>query len=444
VRVLIIDTDHVSLDLAMRAAAADHEVRVFRYSKKPTNYAIGFGSLFTLVDDWRPHMAWAKDGLIINTANNRYLWELDRYRQDFGYGNSIFAPTVASARLEIERSAGMEVMEAIGLDLPEYHVFTSLEEAEAFARKASEPFVVKPTGDEERKDLTYVASDPADLVGWLRRHIKSGTKIAGKIMLQKKIERLAEYGVSGWCGPEGFLPDRWSTCFEHKPLMSNDIGPATGEMGSVLQYADTDKLADEMLKPLEPTLRALGHRGDFAVNAMIDTKGKAWFLEFTARFGYPAAWIQAASHKGDPVKWMKSLLTGKDDLKVSYDTAIGVVMARPDFPHDALPPGSYDGIPLQGADAVIDDLHLVEVMRGKGPVWEGGKIVERPTYETAGTYIAVATALGKTVAQAREKVYKTVKAVKWPDKIYRDDIGEKVIDKLKDMHRFGYALDMEA
>ena len=116
----------------------------------------------------------------------------------------------------------------------------------------------------------------------------------------------------------------------------------------------------------------------------------------------------------------------------------------PDFPHDARPPGSYDGIPIQGADVVMDDLHLVEVMRGKGPVWEGGKIVEKPTYETAGTYIAVATALGKSVTQARERVYKTVKAVRWPDKLYRDDIGEKVIDCLPALRRFGYALDMKA
>ena len=441
-KILCIDTDHVGLDFALRCAAAGHEVRLFRYSKKPTCYAMGFPQI-TLVDDWKASMSWAKDGLILNTANNRYLWELDRFRTDFGYTN-IFAPTVASARLEIERSAGMEVMKAIGLDLPEYHTFGSLEEAEAFARKSSDAWVHKPMGDEEDKSLTYVSSDPADLVGWLRRHIKAGTKLKGRVMLQKKVERLAEYGVSGWVGPEGFLPDRWSTCWEHKPLMSNDIGPATGEMGSVLQYAEKDKLAEEMLMPLEPTLRALGHRGDFAVNAMIDTSGKAWFLEFTARCGYPALWIQMASHRGDPAKWMKDLLDGKDSLKVSYDVAIGVVMARPDFPFDALPPGACDGIPIQGADAVMDDLHLVEVMRGKGPVWEGGKIVERPTYETAGTYIAVATALGKSVTQAREKVYKTVKAVRWPDKMYRDDIGEKVIDKLKDMHRFGYALDMKA
>lgn len=439
-RVLVIDADHVGLDFCMRAVGAGHEVRLFRYSKKPTRYAEGFPGI-TLVDDYKPHMKWARDGLIFVTSNNRYIYELDRWR-DMGY--KVFGPTVASAKLEIDRGAGMEAIKGIGLDLPEYHTFDSLVDAEAFARKSSDTWVFKPAGDEDDKSLTYVSSDPADMVGWLRRQIKAGKKMAGKAMLQKKVERLAELGVSGWFGAEGFLPDKWQIAFEHKPLCSSDVGPATGEMGTVTQYCETDKMAEQMLKPLEPVLRTLGHRGDFAVNAMIDTSGKAWFLEFTARCGYPAFWIQSASHRGDPVQWMRDLLDGKDSLKVSYDPAIGVVMAQPAFPYDNLPSGACDGIPIQGVDEVKNDLHLVEVMRGKGPIWDNGKIVERPTYETAGEYLAVATALGKTVSKARAKVYETVKAVRWPNKIFRDDIGEKVIAKLPALRRFGYATDMDA
>ena len=133
-RVLVIDTDHVGLDFCMRAVAAGHEVKLFRYSKKPTRYAEGFPGI-TTIDDYKPHMAWAKDGLIFNTANNRYLWELDRYRQEFGY--KIFAPTVASARLEINRSAGMEAMRAIGVDVPPFQTSNSHEDAESFAPKRS-------------------------------------------------------------------------------------------------------------------------------------------------------------------------------------------------------------------------------------------------------------------------------------------------------------------
>ena len=76
---------------------------------------------------------------------------------------------------------------------------------------------------------------------------------------------MMEIGVSGWFGSDGFLPDRWQSCYEHKKLCVGDIGPNTGEMGTLTQYCETDKLAGEMLKPMEPILRTLGHRGDFAI-----------------------------------------------------------------------------------------------------------------------------------------------------------------------------------
>ena len=335
-RVLCIDTDHVGLDFCLRAAACGHEVKLFRYSKKPTKYATGFTRNFTLVDDWRQHMPWARDGLILITANNRYVHELERWRE-IGYKN-IFGPTVASARLEIIRSAGMEAMQSIGLDLPHYETFDSLVEAEVFARKSDRAWVVKPMGDEEDKGMTYVSRDPADLTGWLQRQIGLGKKLNGKLMLQEKIDRLAEIGVSGWVGPDGFLPDRYGISFEHNPLHAGDIGVNTGEQGTICQYSDKEKLATEMLLPLESILRALGHRGDFSVGAMIDKAGKAHFLEFTARCGYPAWWIQTASHRGDPVTWMKDLLDGKDSLKVSYDCAVGVVLSQPCYPFDTAPP----------------------------------------------------------------------------------------------------------
>lgn len=439
--VLILDSDGVGLDFALRAAAAGHAVKLFRYTKKPSRTGEGFKQI-TLVDDYKPHMKWARDGLIFCTTNNRYLWEMDRYRADFGY--KVFGPTVASARLEINRKAGMDAFKAIGVDMPPYHTFKSLEDAEAFARKSSDAWVVKPMGDEEDKSLTYVSRDPADLVGWLRRQIRCGKALKGELMLQAKVDRLEEIGVSGWMGPDGFLPDKFQTCVEHKPLMDGDIGPATGEQGTVMQYSFKDKLAEQMLKPMEPVLRALGHTGDFAVGAMLDKQGKVWPLEFTARCGYPAWWIQTASHRGDPVKWMRDLLDGKDSLRVNYDVAIGVVMAQPFYPYNLSSPGQVEGVPVQGFAEAMPHVHPVEMMMGHGPVMEGGKLVERPTYETAGEYVLVATGMGKTVERARKAVYGVVDQIRFPNRMFRTDIGEKVIKALPALHKHGYLLDMQA
>jgi phosphoribosylamine--glycine ligase len=439
-RVLILDTeDGQGLDLAVRAVDAGHEVRLYEFSTKPVRHGEGFPGI-KHVATWRESMPWVgKDGLIFVTGNWRFLFELERYR-DLGF--KIFAPSVRSARLEIDRGAGMELLRAHGIDMPPYETFDSLEAAEKFARKSDRAWVAKPMGDESDKSLTYVAHDPADLVGWLRRQMAAGKKLKGQLMLQQKIEVLSELGVSGWMGPEGFLPEKFQVSVEHKKLMPGEVGPATGEMGTICQYVESDKLAEEMLLPLEPALRALGHCGDFSVGAMIGRDGKAYPLEFTARAGWPAFHIQVASHRGDPVQWMRDLLDGKDSLRVSYDAAIGVVMAQPRFPYGGTPEELAIGNPIEGVVENYEDLHCVNVLLGKGPMMKDGRVVEGPVYQTSGEYVLVATALGKTVERARSKVYRTIKEVRFPNAIYRDDVGEKVTAAADELHRHGYALDL--
>lgn len=438
-RLLVLDIEQMGLDFALRCAEAGHDVRLYRHMpKRHERYGEGFAQI-KLVDDWRGSMDWARDGLTLLTGNFTLVAELDRYRE---YGYPIFAPTVASAKLEIDRLAGMRAAEAAGLDVPEYHLFSSLEEAEAFARKSSDAWCFKPAGDEDNKALTYVAHDPADLVGWLRRQIASGKKFR-QCMLQKKIDLLSEIGVSGWMGPEGFLEDKYQLCFEHKKLMPGELGPATGEMGSLCQYIETDDFVGEYLLAMEPILRTMAHRGDFSFGGAVDKKGKCWFFEWTARLGYPAWWIQMASHRGDPAQWMRDLLDGKDTLRVTYDAAIGVVCAQPPFPytHD-VPRDLVEGNPIQGVEEVADDIHLASVMRGKGPYMNGDQIAEGPVYQTTGPYVLVATGTGKTITKARDRAYKAAKVVRFPDKIMREDVGCKVIDCLPELHRFGYALDL--
>ena len=427
-RILCIDVECMGLDFVLRSAAAGHQVRWFRYSTKPLRDGEGMTG-FQIVDDWRPHMPWAREGLILSTGNWRYSQELDRYR-DLGY--RIFAPTAASARLEIDREAGQDAMRAAGIEIPPFEVFDSLKAARDFAAKHDETYVHKPMGDEADKSLTYVAHDQEDLCGWLDHQIRSGKKLKGKCMLQQKIDLLCELGVSGWFGPEGFLPDKWQVCVEHKNLMNDELGPATGEQGTVCQYVDEDKMATEILKPMEPILRTLGHRGDFAVGCGIDKRGRAYPFEFTARCGWPAFMIQMASHFGDPAQWMRDLLDGNDTLKVSYDVAIGVVMAQPRYPYNSSPPELVEGNPIRGIKDAGNAVHLVSAMKSRGE------------YETTGEMVAVVTGLGKTIEKARDKVYSSVSKVRFPNRMYRTDIGCKVIDALPKLHQFGYLADMRA
>lgn len=438
--ILIIDTENLALDLVLRFTEAGHRVKWFRETKKPIKDGKGFRG-FEIVDDWRPHMKWARDGLIIPSGNSKYMKELDRFRE---FNFPIFGPTAASAELETNRGVGMQAFINAGIDVPPYHEFDSMAAAERFQMKTDTAFVFKVLdGSAADKSLTYVSSDPADMVGWLRRNMKAGVSIK-KCMLQEKIDADFEIGINGWFGQDGFLPDKYCLSFEHKPLMNDDVGPNTGEAASISQYVETDKLVGDMLTPLVGTLRKTGHRGDFCVGAMIDKAGKAWPLETTCRAGYPAIFMQLSSHKGDPAQWMKDLLDGKDTLKVSYDVCAGVVMGQPRYPYENSPPDLVEGNPITGVtDEIMDNLHFCGVMKAKGPMMKDGKIVEGEVLQTTAEYVMVITALGKTIARAREKVYRVIDEVKFPNRMYRTDCGVKVEKNLSTMHKHGYALEID-
>ena len=98
----------------------------------------------------------------------------------------------------------------------------------------------KTLGSEDDKSLSYVSASPADLCAWIERQQARGLNLSGPCMLQEKIDMVAELGVSGWFGPEGFLPEKWQPCWEHKKLCNGEIGPNTGEMGTVCQYVEDD------------------------------------------------------------------------------------------------------------------------------------------------------------------------------------------------------------
>jgi phosphoribosylamine--glycine ligase len=368
--------------------------------------------------------------------------EMDEWRS---YGWPIFGPSLASARWEIERADGMRAFKEAGVDLPEYHEFASLEDAERFAMQAGDPFVFKTLGSEEDKSLTYVANNPADLVGWLRSKQKAGLRLKGKCMLQRKIEGI-EMGVSGWMGPEGFIPRRWNENFEYKKLMSGNFGPNTGEQGTVIQYVAESRLADFLLKPFEQALRKLGHIGDFAVGSIIAEDGKPYPTEFTSRPGWPFTQIVQETHRGDPVKWMKDLLDGKDTLEVSTQVGVGVVLSIPPYPRPVEDEDEVVGLPIMiGKEIEEQDwnsIHPWQMMMVDGLTMAHGKIVEDTVFQTTGAYVMVISGTGHRVSEAYKDVFDSVERIKIPNMMVRDDIGEDLEEKMPDLHEHGFALNM--
>jgi phosphoribosylamine--glycine ligase len=421
---LVVDQDGVGLDFAIRCSAFGHAVKLFIRRHAGDRDPTGDG-LIEKVTDWERWVQWAD--LIVPTSNIAYLDRFEALRQ---YGYPIFGPSKESARLEIERSAGMEAFLKHGIDTPPYKTFSSLDDAERHCARHDQRYVFKTLGDEENKALTYAAKSADDMRNRIRRWKKQGMTLKGPCMLQDFIDGV-ELGVSAWMGSEGFLRPRGENV-EHKKLMSGGYGPNTGEMCTLMWYTNRSKLAKQVLDPLEGYLRGIGHRGDIDVNVKIDSKGKAWPLEFTSRLGWPAFYIMCSQH-AEPCEWMRDALSGRDTLTVSEAPHIGVVFLQPK--KDAI------GNVVSGiTPANWNDVHLVSVRAGMGV--EGGK--EKEILLTTGEYVLVVTGSGETVRKARRAVYSTVDQIHVPDVMIRDDAAEEFMESLPELQKLGFATSIEA
>lgn len=418
---LLIDTDSCGLDIAYRASEAGHKVRHWIPKEGKVVSRDGFGFVgIERVDEWKPHMDWAKSGLIVNLYNGKVTKDLERYRE---YGFPVFGPSVKSAELEVKRQSGMQALEKEGVKVPPYKTFQTLQEAMAYAKKEDKRLVFKTLGDEEDKSLSYCAHDPDDMVWRINSWIEQGMTLKGPCMLQDFIEGI-EVGVSAWMGSEGFLKPR-NVNFEFKKLMSEDYGPATGEMGTVCKYVDESKLFTETLGPMEATLRKLGHLGDCDLNCIVTDHGP-YCLEFTNRFGWPSTQILFASHKGDPIKWMKDALNGKDTLQTDPRTAIGVLMAAPPFPYPD-EEGEAQGLRISGIEDEWQNVAPWQV-----------ELSEEGEYLSTGPYVCLATALGSDVHDCIPNVYATCDRIKFPNRIVRSDIGKRLEKQIPELKALGY------
>ena len=424
---LIADAGDGFLDVAIRAAALGHQCKIFirRYDrwKRP----IGRG-LVDRVDDWRSWIRWCDICLL--EGNAVYMYEFDRWRKE---GVPIIGGGTESAAWEADRAHGMEIFKRAGIPVPEYREFTDYDAAIAYVKRRDQPFASKPSGNCDDKSLSYVANTPEELVYMLERWKRAGKRAGLEFILQEKVSGI-EFAVGGWFGPAGFAPG-WEENFEHKKLMPGDLGPNTGELGTVMRLVRQSRLADWILRPLESALQRIGYIGNIDVNCIIDEEGTAWPLEFTTRFGWPAFNIELALHSGDFISFLHSVATGESDgmsARALNRVACGVVLAIPDFPYSHATRKEVVGLPVWGPTD-DDNWHPCEIMAG-----------DQTEQATAGDYIGVATGIGDTVRQAVRDAYRLLDKLHIPaSPFWRNDIGVRCRRDIPHLQEHGFAVEME-
>jgi len=139
-------------------------------------------------------------------------------------------------------------------------------------------------------------------------------------------------------------------------------------------------------------------------------------LEFNARFGDPETQVILPRLKSDLADILFSAACGTlYKQKVDWDdgACVGVVMASMGYP------GDYrTGLTISGLDSLKEDVLAFHAGTKKG---SDGRIY------TAGGRVLAVVGQGKTIAQARQKVYASLPNISFEGCNYRKDIAERAV-----------------
>lgn len=430
------------INLALRAQEWGHDVRYWLPPNRRRQDITAGEGMLQRPDEWEGLM----DGtdLVVMTGNDvtGYPRYTERFEPYFQQGYPIFGANLKSAKLELDRLEGQQVLERAGVRVLPYTVVDDLNSAIDYVVKNQEPICIKPWGGEEDKSLTCVSNSPEEAIFHLERWRDKGFE--GKLMLQKKAEGL-EVGIAGWFSPKsgwlGMLEESW----EHKRFLNDNLGQNTGEQGTVIRHVQESLLFDRVLRPLTDYLYQIGYVGDCAVNCIIDSDGTPWPLEFTARLGWPDFNIRQEVIRHDPVKWMRAMLDGRDEFAPEKLIAVGVVMTHGDYPINQDLHEVWSDFPIRGAtEELWPHLHWQMVRMGQEPYIDPeGSLHRTRAMVTTGNYVVVATGSGETVSEAVDKAYWAADSVRWPSNVmYRTDIGRKLQGELPQLQSMSYAKGM--
>ncbi len=343
-------------------------------------------------------------------------------------GLKVFGPSKAAAQLEGSKIFCKEMLRNADVPSGDYQVFYNADDGDRFINDRYPfdsqdcPVVVKADGLAAGKGaiVCRVKADALDAIDRISR--KREFEGAGDRYIIE--ERLDGYEISVLAITDGRTILTLPPAQDHKPAYDGDKGPNTGGMGAYCPAPQIDEktLAWVQEHVLVPTVHGMKRsrnpfQGVLYAGLMMTAQGPK-VLEYNVRFGDPECQPLLMRLKTDLVDVLEATVDGKlDELGgVEWDPrpAVCVVMASEGYP------GSYEkGRTITGiadADAMPD----VKVFHA------GTKRTNRETVTAGGRVLGV-TALGDSIAKAKEKAYAAVRHIRWKGAWCRKDIADKAI-----------------
>jgi phosphoribosylamine---glycine ligase len=225
------------------------------------------------------------------------------------------------------------------------------------------------------------------------------------------------------CDGETALP--LATAQDHKRAFDGDKGPNTGGMGAyspapILDAAMVERAMEEIVLPTVRAMKADGipFKGVLYAGLMIGKNGPK-LIEYNCRFGDPETQPMMMRLKSDIVPALLACADGglnHLDLRWSDETALTVVMAANGYP-DAYKKGSeIRGLEAAGKVEGVQVFHAGTKADGAHILANGGRVLN-------------VTASAPTVEEARNRAYKAVDLIDWPEGFCRRDIAWRAIQR---------------
>ncbi len=332
-------------------------------------------------------------------------------------------PTMAAAQLEGSKTFAKEIADAAGIPTAKWERFEDAHAAREFVRRRGAPIVVKADGLAAGKGVTVAATEDEALAAIDAIMDRRVFGEAGASVVIEECLTGEEVSLFALC--DGTSAILLGSAQDHKRVGDGDTGPNTGGMGAYAPVPafppDAEKDAfDRFVRPVlaEMARRGMPFRGILFAGLMLTADGPK-LIEYNVRFGDPECQILLSRLRSDLLIALQAACDGEldyFDLRFHDDeSAVAVVMAAGGYP-DAPERGSE----IRGLDraAAVPD---VQVFHAGTEADAGGCV------RAAGGRVLTICATGATLAVAREKAYRAVDAIDWPEGFCRRDIGWRAL-----------------
>ncbi|MGH8093365.1 MAG: phosphoribosylamine--glycine ligase [Chthoniobacterales bacterium] len=329
----------------------------------------------------------------------------------------IFGPCKSAARLEASKAFAKQLMRCTGVPTAMAGIFDDSKKACRFAEKLHYPAVIKADGLAAGKGVV-IAADAASAMETIEDMIDRGRfgAAGARVLIEEFLE--------GWeCSLHLLLAgDQYrllGAACDHKRLNDGNQGPNTGGMGAYsppVAWTEslTLKFEEKIMRPLLHGLHEEGiHFFGLLFPGLMIRNDLPHVLEFNCRFGDPETQVILPRLKSDLLPLLEATIDGRlDEIKIEMDerSAVTVVMASAGYP------GRVE------AGKEISGLETSSEM-GNVHVFHAGTRRENGLVMSSGGRVLAVTALGDTVAAARDRAYEAVGKIHFEGCHYRRDIA---------------------